>query len=234
MSTQIGCLLTEFVAPGSAALSATSQAEVVAPGCVSLRAGQTISFSGWLDALPLGYWGHFTTVETARLEVTSSAPVDVTVRVSDAQAICRDVASGATCEGSFTSTVDVRQSTDGGWAWAVIKTEVAAEVSWRWVTDDIEPHPDSLAVAITTFDRQDACLKQLHALAPASQPGGALDGVLGRIILVDQGTKSVAAGAESCRGKVSCKRCKKGSFIWMFPRKRNGSTRGLGVLRWDS
>ena len=193
---QIGGLLTDLVAPGASALSAASSARPVGTGRVSLGAGQTVEFSGWLDALPLGYWARFTTVDTVRLEVSSSAPVAVTVRVSDARAVCRDVASGSTREGTFSATVDVRETADGGWAWPVLTAESGAEVSWRWVTDDVVPQPNSLAVAITTFDRHEACLRQLGALAAASREGGSLDGVLGRVILVDQGTKPVAGSAD--------------------------------------
>jgi GT2 family glycosyltransferase len=157
--------------------------------------GQSIEFAGWLDALPLGYWGRFTTVDSVRLEVTSSAPVDVTVRVSDAQGICRDITTGTTSEGTFTATVQAAETADGGWAWPVLTAgtgQGAAEVSWRWVTDDVVPQPNSLAVAITTFNRQEACLQQLEALAAAAREGGSLDGVLGRVIVVDQGTMPVA------------------------------------------
>jgi len=185
---QIGGLLTEFVAPGAAALSSGFSARTSSPGLAGLAAGQTVEFSGWLDALPLGYWGRFTTVEAVRLEVTSSAPVDVTVRVSDAKSVCRDLARGTTREGAFTATVDVGEAADGGWAWPVLTALSAAEVtevSWRWVTDDVVPQPNSLAVAITTFDRPEAALRQLAALAAAAQDTGSLDGVLGRIILVD-------------------------------------------------
>ena len=199
MSTQIGGLLTEFVAPGAVALSAAGAARAIAPGRVGLVAGQTIEFSGWLDALPLGYWGRFTTVDTVRLEVTSSAPVEVTVRVSDALGLCRDLTSGTTHEGAFTATVDTGETADGGWAWPVLTAGTGAdlsEVSWRWVTDDFVPEPNSLAVAITTFNRQEACLRQLGALAAAAREGGSLDGVLGRVILIDQGTTPVAESAE--------------------------------------
>src|SRR5471030_2560634 len=96
VSIQIGGLLTELVAPGAAALSAAGAVRSVAPGRVSIAAGQSVEFSGWLDALPLGYWGRFSTVKTVRFEVTSSAPVDVTIRISDVQAVCRDFASGRT------------------------------------------------------------------------------------------------------------------------------------------
>jgi GT2 family glycosyltransferase len=195
----IGGLLTELVAPAAATLSAAGEARTVAPGRVALAAGQTIEFSGWLDALPLGYWGRFTTVNTVRLEVTSSAPVHVSVRVSDTQAICRDIASGTSSRGTFTATVDVGESADGGWAWPVLTAGSVAEVtdvSWRWVTDDVVPQPNSLAVAITTCDRKEACRRQLDALAAAAGDGGSLDGVLGRVILVDQGTRAVAESAE--------------------------------------
>ena len=199
MSTVIGGLLTQLVAPGAAALSAASAVPTIAPGRIGLAAGQTVEFSGWLDALPLGYWSRFTTVETVRIEVTSSAPVDVTVRVSDARTVCRDVAAGRTCEGTFWATVDADETANGGWAWPVLTAGSEAEmteVSWRWVTDDVVPQPCSLAVAITTSDSHDAVLRQLGTLAEAAREGGALDGVLGRVILVDQGTIPVTESAE--------------------------------------
>ena len=201
MSLQIGGLLTDFVTPAASALSAAGAVTRAPRGRVALVAGQSVEFSGWLDALPLGYWARFTTVKTVRLEVTSSAPVEVTVRVSDAHAVCRDVASGATCAGRFTATVDVGEVADGGWAWPVVTAASGvgvtgvAEVGWRWVTDDVVPPASSLAVAITTVDRHEECLRQLGALAAAVREGGSLDGVLGRVILVDQGTGPVAESA---------------------------------------
>lgn len=54
----------------------------------------------------------------------------------------------------------------------------------------------SLAVAITTFDRPVACLRQLGVLAEAAREGGSLDGLLGHVILVDQGTVPVAESVE--------------------------------------
>ncbi len=213
MSLPIGGLVTELVAPGAAALSAA--AGVVrsgAPGRVSLTAGQCVEFSGWLDALPLGYWERFSTVKKVRFEVDSSAPVHVIIRVSDALGRCRDVASGMTSEGRFTAIVDAAEAVDGGWAWPLLTADSESpmtQVSFRWLTDDVVPQPNSLAVAITTFDRQAACLRQLMALGVAAQDGGALEEVLGRVILVDQGPSAVtesaefAAAQESLGGRLS-------------------------------
>lgn len=198
MSVQIGALLSELVNPSAAALSAAGSARVLAPGRVGLMAGQRIEFCRWLDALPLGYWARYTTVQTVRLEVSSSAPVEVTVRVSDASGVCRDVIAGTTHQGTFTATVSTLEAAEGGWAWPVVTagTDVeVCEVSWRWVTDDFVPEPGSLAVAITTFNRPEACLAQLDALASAARSGGALAGILGRVILVDQGTTALAESA---------------------------------------
>ncbi len=163
-----------------------------------MAAGQTIDFSGWLDALPLGYWGRFSTVKTVRFEVTSSAPVDVTIRISNAQAVCRDFASGRTSEGRFTATLDTSEAAEGGWAWPLITAdqESETEVSWRWYTDDVVPQPNSLAAAITVFDAPAACFRQLKALGAAVQDGGALEGVLGRVVLVDQGMSVVTESPE--------------------------------------
>ena len=198
MSVQIGGLLTQLVVPGAAALSSAGAAQAVSPGRVCLVAGQSIEFSGWLDALPLGYWARFTTVETVRLQVTSSAPLDVTVRVSDGLGICRDVASGSTREGTYEARFDIGASAGGGWAWPVLTAGVGtevADVTWAWSTDDIAPQPNSLAVAITTFNRPEACLRQLGTLTTAARAGGSLDGVLGRVVLVDQGSSPVTESA---------------------------------------
>ena len=198
MSVQIGGLLTQLVVPGAAALSSAGAAQAVSPGRVCLVAGQSIEFSGWLDALPLGYWARFTTVETVRLQVTSSAPLDVTVRVSDGLGICRDVASGSTREGTYEARFDIGASAGGGWAWPVLTAGVGtevADVTWAWSTDDIAPQPNSLAVAITTFNRPEAWLRQLGTLTTAARAGGSLDGVLGRVVLVDQGSSPVTESA---------------------------------------
>jgi galactofuranosylgalactofuranosylrhamnosyl-N-acetylglucosaminyl-diphospho-decaprenol beta-1,5/1,6-galactofuranosyltransferase len=196
VSVKIGGLLTELVVPEAAALSSAGAARAAAPGRVCLLAGQSIEFSGWLDALPLGYWARFTTVETVRLQVTSSAPLDVTVRVSDGRGICRDIASGPTREGTYEARVETGASADGGWAWPVLTAGTEdAEVTWAWATDDIVPTPSSLAVAITTFNRPQVCLRQLATLAAAARAGGSLDGVLGRVVLVDQGSSPVTESA---------------------------------------
>jgi galactofuranosylgalactofuranosylrhamnosyl-N-acetylglucosaminyl-diphospho-decaprenol beta-1,5/1,6-galactofuranosyltransferase len=199
VSVQIGGLPQELVNAGAAALSAVGSAQAVSRGRVRLAAGQRIEFSGWLDALPLGYWARYTIVDKVRLEVSSSAPLEVTVRVSDAQGVSRDIITGDTGQGTFTATVDVVEAAEGGWAWPVLTAGMGAEVcevSWRWVTDDFVPPPNSLAVAITTFNRQEACLRQLGALAEAARAGGSLDGVLGRVIVVDQGTTPLGDSAE--------------------------------------
>jgi len=217
VSLVIGGLLTGLVSPGSAEPSADVVRSITEPGRVRLAAGQSVELSGWLEALPIGHWAHFTTVGTVRLEVTSSEPVHVTVRVGGIGFVAanlavagqyREVASGRTSEGTFTTSVDTVQAVeaaaaaDGCWAWPVITAAFdaavveVAEVSWRWVTDDVVPQPNSLAVAITTTDRPRGCLRQLEVLGAAARGGGPLDGVLGRVILVDQGTVSVAESPE--------------------------------------
>jgi GT2 family glycosyltransferase len=196
---QIGGLLTELVAPGSTALSSAELTRSLAPGRVGLTAGQSVEFAGWLDALPLACWARFSRVRTVRLEVTSSAPVHVILRISNAQGRSRDVASGRTSGGMYTATVDTAEAADGGWLWPLLTAETESElteVSWRWLTDDVVPQPNSLAVALTTFDRHAACLRQLEVLGRAAKDGGPLDKVLGRVILVDQGTSSVTESAE--------------------------------------
>ena len=64
------------------------------------------------------------------------------------------------------------------------------------MSDDVVPRPSSLAVAVTTVDRHAACLRQLRVLAAAARAGGALDGVVGRVILVDQGLTPLGESAE--------------------------------------
>jgi GT2 family glycosyltransferase len=199
VSVVIGGLVTDFVVDEAVPLGLPSGIQSSRPGWVRLPAGERVELSGWFSALPLGYWAAHTTVDTVALELRSSAPVQVSLMVSDRQGVFREVASGETVDGELVTTVRVSEAAHGGWIWPVLQAPGGAEVSLRWVTDDVTPPAESLAVAITTFDRVPACLRQLSAIAHAAGPGGALEGVLGRVVVIDQGVVPVAEDAEFTR-----------------------------------
>ncbi|GAA1255311.1 glycosyltransferase [Oryzihumus leptocrescens] len=182
MSVPIGGLVTDFVVPEATGLGLPRDVEVVRPGLVRLPAGHPVAFSGWFAALPSAYWAEHTRVRSVRLEFDASAPVHVELRTSSGVAASTEAQQGSL-------TLELPAAPAEGWAWPAFRAPQGADVSWRWLTDDVQVAPRSLGVAITTFDRNEACLAQLDVLASAAAPGGPLADVLGPVVVVDQGTR---------------------------------------------
>ena len=163
-----------------------------------VSAGALVAFDRWLAALPLSYWAQFTGVQTVRLELSSTAPVDVAVVASDAAGGVRTLTSGeAGVAGEPDLVVDVPVSacSGGGWVWPEVQARTeAAEVTFSWYAVGVAPPARSLAVAVPTFDRHDAVLRQLDVLATAMEDG-ILDDVVGLVVVVDQGTVPVTEAA---------------------------------------
>ncbi|QGN56653.1 glycosyltransferase [Nostocoides sp. HKS02] len=184
VSVRIGGLVREPVVAQARSLT----------GSPHVSAGARVAFDRWLAALPLGYWARFTTLETVRLQLSSTAPVDVTVVASDAAGRVRTVASGeAGVAGAPDLVIDVPVSAcaGGGWVWPEVQARTeAAEVSFGWYAVGVAPPARSLAVAVPTFDRHDAVLRQLDVLAAALEDG-VLDDVVGLVVVIDQGSVPV-------------------------------------------
>jgi GT2 family glycosyltransferase len=162
-----------------------------------VRRGESVAFDRWFTALPLGYWARFTTVDEVRLELTASADVGVRVEASDPSGTVRLLAEGATEDGRYAVTVAAAECADGGWVWPRVQVPAdgldEVEVAFSWTVPDLTPTARSLAVAIATFNRPEACLRQLTTLAAAMEDGGVLAEVVATVVLVDQGTEPVAA-----------------------------------------
>ncbi|MFC8502546.1 glycosyltransferase [Pedococcus sp. NPDC057267] len=193
MRVVIGGLVTDPVEVGARPLCGPSAVPV----------GGTVSFDGWFAALPLAYWARFTDLEAVHLDLTAEGEVEVEVLASDASGAVRRLAAGTTDGGRYCATVPVAACDRGGWVWPRVTalptsarpasgTDVAVGFTW---TADVDVVPRSLTVAIATFNRGPACVRQLGTLAAAMKPGGVLADVVGRVVVVDQGTEPLA-GAE--------------------------------------
>lgn len=187
MSVVIGGLVTTPVVAEAGPLFGSSW----------VRRGESVAFDRWFAALPLGYWARFTTVGEVCLELTASADVGVCVEASDSGGQVRTLVEGRTEGGRYAATISSAECAEGGWVWPRVHVPAdgpeGVEVSFRWTAPGLTPPARSLAVAIATFNRPDACMRQLSALASAMAEGGALADVVATIVLVDQGTHPVAA-----------------------------------------
>ena len=170
-------------------------------GGTTVRPGESVAFDRWFAALPLGYWARFTGVGEVLLELTVEVPDGIEVRVSveasDRDGIVRVLADGATRDGRYAASVPTSECAEGGWVWPRVAlpatAPASAEVDFVWTAPGLSPPRGSLAVAIATFNRPQACLRQLATIADAVAPGGVLAGVVARVVLVDQGTEPVSA-----------------------------------------
>ncbi|HEV7196172.1 MAG TPA: glycosyltransferase, partial [Pedococcus sp.] len=199
MSVVIGGLLRSPVLSSAAPLCGES----------SVRPGESVAFDRWFAALPLGYWARFTAVGEVLLELTAEltaepnadptagTEVEVAVEASDRDGVVRVLAQGTTRNGRYAVRVPTSECAEGGWVWPRVVVPVGApaavSVDFVWKAAGLAPPPRSLAVAIATFNRPQACLRQLSTIAEAVAPGGVLAEVLATVVLVDQGTEPVSA-----------------------------------------
>jgi GT2 family glycosyltransferase len=181
VSARIGGLIHHPVVPQARSLT----------GDPHVAAHTHVAYDRWLSALPLGYWARFTDLDSVRLQLSSTAAVHVTVQASDESGGVRTVASGDAGEQDLSIDVPVSVCAGGGWVWPEVEAlDLAAEVTFSWYAVGLAPPPRSLAVAVPTFDRHDAVLRQLEVLATALETG-VLAEVVGPVVVVDQGTVPV-------------------------------------------
>lgn len=156
---------------------------------LQIPAGERASLATYFNAFPASYWRRWTIVSEVTLRVRLDGPATVIVYRSDAQGNPQRVEVLEVEGGEATSTLSLAGFGDGGWYWfdvyAAEQDVQLLEASWE--AEVPERTPRTASIGITTFNQPDYCLAQLEALG--SEP--ALDGVIDRIYVVDQGTKRI-------------------------------------------
>ena len=161
-----------------------------------LDPGQRASFATYFNAFPAGYWRRWSVVDAVELVVRTSGPGTLMVYRSNARGtvarVATEVVKGDT---EHRVPLPLLPFGDGGWYWfdlvAGQEELTLAEADWR--VDDRGRARGTATVGITTFNRPDYCAALLHQLGTAMQDDGELASVLDEVVVVDQGTRAVAA-----------------------------------------
>jgi len=170
---------------------AEAGAEVLGRRSLRLDSGREASFGAYFGAFPAGYWRRWTDVSEVRLSIRLSGGATVAVYKSNARGNPQRVRLIHSADGEIDVDLTLVPFGDGGWYWFDLYASDGAVTlrSAEWSVASTHARKDGTAsIAITTFNRPDYCVAQLHAL-------GADDGlkdVIDRVYVVDQGSQLVS------------------------------------------
>jgi galactofuranosylgalactofuranosylrhamnosyl-N-acetylglucosaminyl-diphospho-decaprenol beta-1,5/1,6-galactofuranosyltransferase len=162
-----------------------------------IPAGRRVSFATYFNAFPASYWRRWTSVTSVTLRLTLKGPASVVVYRSNARGVGSTVETiRVTGDGDneVETTLPLDKFIDGGWYWfdiAAGNREVTL-VDGAWTTTTDRQDPGRLSIGITTYNRPEFCVAQLHALGRAR----AVVDVLDDIYVIDQGTDRVRDNAD--------------------------------------
>lgn len=158
---------------------------------VTVDAGARLSLASYFNAFPASYWRHSTRVRAVSFRAEVDQPATVTLHRSDADGRTAVVAEYAGV-GAFALDASIESVEDGGWLWIEVAAGDAPVTlsDGAWCVpeaDRVTPADARTTIGITTFNLPTDCLANLARLA--ADP--VLLAKLGRIVVVDQGTKRV-------------------------------------------
>lgn len=156
----------------------------VSTTALALAPGETASYATYFGAFPAGYWAAHTGVRRARAGVTIEGEALVTAKRTDSDGRSSTIASEAGASGRVELEAPCDKGT--GWMWLEVTAGAhGATVSDAvWETTQPPRAAVTVSVAITTFDREDDCLRLLHRLAtPEVAPH------VVRVVVADQGSR---------------------------------------------
>ena len=174
------------------ALYARGRAEILGRTTIRVTAGAHASFATYFNAFPWGIWSQNTSVRSPalRLEVEGAAVLTVhSVSTSGIRTVVTELSVvGGDIEFDLESI-----PADASWLWLEVHAGqddvVLRDVQWLVQADehqDVRP-----AVAVTTMNRVDDCLRLLRALGSDGMPD-----LLSRVFIVDQGSQRIGSTAE--------------------------------------
>ncbi|MFW2512554.1 glycosyltransferase [Demequina sp. SO4-13] len=169
---------------------AEAGANVLGRRSLELNEGSQASFAAYFSAFPAAYWRRWTKVKSVRLSVRLSGPATVAVHKSNARGFAQRVDLVQTTDGRVDVDLPLAPFGDGGWYWFDLYASDGAVTmeSAEWSVDATVARQRSTAsIGITTFNRPDYCVAQLHTLGSDDS----LAEVIDRIYVVDQGNDLV-------------------------------------------
>jgi galactofuranosylgalactofuranosylrhamnosyl-N-acetylglucosaminyl-diphospho-decaprenol beta-1,5/1,6-galactofuranosyltransferase len=160
---------------------------------VALGPASAVSTNTYFGRFHATYWQRWTTAADVEVELIVSGSGVVRLMASDTNKVWRAVDARAVerADGVAIRLVGpIDRFVDGGGMWLELTTETdgltASDVRWTVATDRTPPRTD---VVICTYNRVDACLATLTALAGDAE---ALS-TIGTVQVVDQGTDPLEA-----------------------------------------
>lgn len=182
--------------PGSgestASVGMTGFGRVTESGWTVVEPEQRVTFGTYFNAFPAGYWRRWTPFDTVKLvvRVRGQGSVIVYRSTSKAHVIRADSRRVRSDEAqTFTIELPLTPFIDGGWYWFDLEAGtsefVLEDAVWGFETDRLAS--GRVTIGITTFNRPDFCVAQLHDLA---KDEAVLD-IIDDIIVVDQGSQKV-------------------------------------------
>ena len=154
---------------------------------VTLHPESAVSYGTYFGAFPSGYWRHSTAVTDVELRFETDAPVDVSVFGTDAAGEVGLLTSREKVSGIVTVPIELSETNDG-WIWPEFRSHgepvTVRDICWRSAEQPVRGR--SVAVSITTFNREADCLALLQSIAA---PG--LAEIVGRVVVADQGSRSL-------------------------------------------
>jgi len=165
---------------------------------VAIPADAEVSFATYFNAFPASYWRRWTALSLVELRLTLSDSCRVDIYRSKGDGTQVHV-QGRLVEqaGQVVFTLDLRPFEDGGWYWFDITTDErpVTLTDSGWYAQVAGPGRSSVAIAITTHNRQADCVGALRAIGEDPLVLGAV----GAVFVADQGTDKVrdAAGYDA-------------------------------------
>ncbi len=154
---------------------------------ITVPAMETVSTETYFGGFPSHIWFRAAEVRRVRVSAHLSAPASVRIRATHTDGRIETL---SIIESAGNLVHEVPLSDSLAWLWVEITAADAdVEISdLHWSARVSAPAAGSCAIALTTYNRVDDCLAVLRALASDSR----LLELLGRILVVDQGTERIA------------------------------------------
>ena len=171
--------------------AARGMGDLAARRSAVIAADARVSFGTYFNAFPAGYWKRWSVVEQVVLRLRVTGDCTVVVYRSTAQGHSHPVETlPVEGDAELELALPLDRFVDGGWYWFDIATGPAdVRLEWaEWAAHTERAAAGRLSIGITTFNRQEMCVRGLGVLAATDE----LLGVLDHVYVVDQGGQRVA------------------------------------------